>query len=103
MSKKISKAQTVVSKKQTKEPVKLIYIFLLISYGFVTVLTPNLMALDSNGPKFLTLSLLNLLSFIILFTSKDLKNNSAGYTSFLKNGIGIAYFVLILLSLLSFI
>lgn len=91
-----------VKKKLPHEPVKIAYLFLLISYGFVTVLTPNLFALDSNGPKFLSLALLNLATYLFLFTRKKAKHHPEGYYVFFRNGIGIAYIGLMVVSLLSF-
>ncbi len=63
---KTAQAQ-VIQKKLAEEPIKFSYIFFLIAYGFVTVLTPNWMTFDSNGPKFMTLSFLNVIVFFFLF------------------------------------
>lgn len=95
-------AAASATKKVPQVPVRISYLLLLISYGFVTVITPNLMTLDSNGPKFLALSLLNLATFLFLFTRKELKNRPEWYFSFFKSGMGIAYAGLMIISLLSF-
>ncbi|MFZ4414014.1 MAG: O-antigen ligase family protein [Bacteroidales bacterium] len=89
-------------KKKPQTPLNLLYLFLLLTYGFVTLLTPNFQSLDSNAPKFLTLALLNLISFISLFSSKELRSKPHWYFAFFKNGIGLAYTGLIIFSLLSF-
>jgi hypothetical protein len=39
------------AKIQKDSPLNFIYSIILLAYGYVTVLTPNLMAFDSNGPK----------------------------------------------------
>jgi putative inorganic carbon (hco3(-)) transporter len=100
-------AKTAVKKgmpnKITTEPLKLIHIVLLIAYGFVTVLTPNLNTLDSNGPKFLTMALLNLLTFAYLFSLKEKKAPPALFSSFFINAIGAVYTLLMVISLFSFI
>ena len=99
---KNSKAATASHKKKQQEPLKLVYLILLIGYGFVTVLTPNLKALDSNGPKFLSLAMFNLATFLILFTRKEFKFRPEWYFSFFKNGLGLVYCGLMIVSLLSF-
>ncbi|MCX6230005.1 MAG: O-antigen ligase family protein [Bacteroidetes bacterium] len=102
MSKQTYKAAPAKAKKQAKEQLKILPLLFLIAYGFVTVITPNLMALDSNGPKFLTLSLLNLVCFLYIFTNKEIKSKPEWYSVFFTNGIGIAYTGMIIISLLSF-
>lgn len=99
---KNSPAATASSKKKPQEPVKLVYLILLIGYGFVTVLTPELGTLDSNGPKFLSLAMFNLVTFIFLFTRKEIKFRPEWYFAFFKNGLGLLYCGLMVVSLLSF-
>ncbi len=103
MSKQNSGTTKTSVKKTPEIPVNLRYLLLLIAYGFVTVLTPNLKAFDSNGPKFLALALLNLATFVFLFTRKELKARPEWYYAFFKNGIGITYAGLMIVSLLSFL
>ncbi|MEI6694830.1 MAG: O-antigen ligase family protein [Bacteroidota bacterium] len=102
MAKQNPKSTKAALKKQPLAKMNIIYLFLLIAYGFVTVLTPNLLALDSNGPKFLTFALLNLVTFLYLFSRKEIKTRPEWYFSFFSNGIGIAYTGMIIISLLSF-
>lgn len=75
---------------------------LLIIYGFITVLTPNMLTFDSNGPKFMTLAMLNLLVFLLLFFVADGRENRKKIFGFLDNRVGLSYAILIVLSLLSF-
>ena len=102
MAKQKPKTTTAGLKKQPDSKVNIIYLILLIAYGFITVLTPNSKALDSNGPKFLALAVLNLVCFIYLFSRKDVKSHTGNYFAFFSNGIGIAYSGLMIISLLSF-
>ena len=97
-----NKAATVKSKRLPETPLKISYLIILIAYGYVTVVTPNLQALDSNGPKFMTLAFLNLLTFVFLFTKKEFRSRSEWYYSFFTSKIGIAYAGLMIVSLLSF-
>lgn len=75
---------------------------LLIAYGYVTVLTPNWLAFDSNAPKFYTFAILNLITAVLLFFIKDFREKSQILFGFFTNKIGIVYSVIILFSVLSF-
>jgi O-antigen ligase/tetratricopeptide (TPR) repeat protein len=103
MGKNKPRATQAASGKQLVEPIRIPVLVLLFAYGFVTVLTPRLMAFDSNAPKFFTFSLLNLFAFLYLFTRKDLITRPEWYYAFFRSGIGLAWLGLILLSLLSFV
>lgn len=74
--------------------------FILILYGYITVLTPGFRTFDSNSTKFLAIGLLNLLVVAYIFYNKKYHQSSF---LFFKNKIGISYSMLIFLSLLSFI
>lgn len=74
--------------------------FILILYGYITVLTPGFRTFDSNSTKFLAIALLNLLVIGYVFYNKKYHKSSF---LFFKNKIGISYSVLIFLSLLSFV
>lgn len=85
---------------KTKETPKIINSFVLIVYSFVTVFTPNMRTFDSNGPKFLTFGILNLLVFVgLYFGSKIYRKQFFGFFS---NKIGIAITVLLFFTLVSF-
>ncbi|MBS9768827.1 MAG: RICIN domain-containing protein [Flavobacteriaceae bacterium] len=81
---------------------KFITSLLLVAYGFVTVFTPNLQTLDSNGPKFLAFAILNVIAFFILYNIKEIRTNKKNLFGFFDNKIGVAYSLLMILSLLSF-
>lgn len=90
-------------KEVPKDPVKLIHVVLLILYGYLTVFTPNMNTYDSNGPKFLALALLNLVTFAFLFSRKEIKTRQGWYFGFFGNAMGLAYTLLMVVSLLSFV
>ncbi len=65
------------SNKVAKNYPNIISSILLLAYGFITVLTPNMRTFDSNGPRFFTLALLNLLVFgYFFFISSERKNRN---------------------------
>lgn len=90
------------AKIQKEAPLNLMYSLILIAFGYVTVLTPNMMAFDSNGPKFMTLAMLNLVVYIILFTRKEIREKNDFTLSFFKSWTGLFYVGLMVVSLLSF-
>lgn len=102
MGKYTSKSTKHDFRVQKDAPLNLVYSLILIAYGYVTVLTPNMMAFDSNGPKFMTLAFLNLVVFGYLFTRKDVRENSNFSLGFFKSWTGIFYTGLMIVSVLSF-
>jgi len=103
MAKQFNNSTGTKAKIQKDTPLNFIYSLILLAYGYVTVLTPNLMAFDSNGPKFMTIALLNLVVFAYLFTRKEIKQNSDLSLGFFKSWAGIFYTLLMVVSLLSFV
>lgn len=97
------KQKSVEIKKTNNSSMNLLTSILLIVYGFVTVLTPNWMAFDSNAPKFFTFAILNLIVCGLVFFIKDFRIKNTNLFGFFTNKIGIAYTVIIVFSLLSFI
>lgn len=75
---------------------------LLIAYGYVSVLTPNWQAYDSNAPKFMTFAALNLMVGGLIFLIKDFRDTNRKTFGFFSNKIGIAYSVMMFFALLSF-
>ena len=108
MKQKYPKSQVKAgTKKQiTSNPAKpklnLIYSLVLLGYAFITVLTPNLNTLDSNGPKFYTLAILNLVAYIIILIGNQMKPREDFHWSFFRTWIGFIYTLFLLVSLLSF-
>ncbi len=90
------------SNKVAKNYPDIISSILLLAYGFITVLTPNMRTFDSNGPRFFTLALLNLFVFgYFFFISSERKNRSQLF-GFFNSNVGFAYGIMILMALLSF-
>lgn len=98
---------TLKQTQQTKTPSKstnsIVFICLLIAYGLITIITPRMGAFDSNGPKFFTLSVLNIITFTYLFTRKNLQSESNWQFKFFNTKLGLVYSGLLIVSLLSFI
>ena len=103
MAKQFSNTNRNKAKIQNDSPLNFFYSLILLAYGYVTVLTPNLNTFDSNGPKFLSMALLNLVVFAYLFTRKEIRQNADRSLVFFKSGAGILYTLLMVVSLLSFI
>jgi len=89
--------------KQIKPKINLVYVSILLAYSFITVLTPNLNTLDSNGPKFYTLAILNLFAFGIILIDNQRKPKKDLYSSFFHTWIGLFYTLFLIISLLSFV
>ena len=102
MEKKSTKGNKYQAKIQKEAPLNFMYSIILLAYGYVTVLTPNLDTFDSNGPKFLSIALLNLVVFAYLFTRNEIKQNPSISLGFFKSVAGISYTLLMVVSLLSF-
>lgn len=75
---------------------------IIMAYALITVVTPNLYTFDSNGPKFLALAILNILTFLFLLTKKDMGNRKEVFFLFFRNWIGLVYLAMMLIALLSF-
>ncbi len=75
---------------------------LLLVYGFLTVFTPNMRTFDSNGPKFLTLALLNVLVFTYFFFVSSERKDRGQLFKFFRSNVGLAYALMMLMALLSF-
>jgi len=103
MKKKPIRQGTATGPKKISKGLDFAYAFLIAAYALIAVVTPNFYTFDSNGPKFLALALLNLLSFAYLLTRKELKDRDESFFLFFRNRIGLAYLLLLVLTLLSFI
>jgi len=78
------------------------FILIILAYIFSVTFTPNWMALDTNAPKFLTLSMVNFVAFIVLLNNRSIRNNPGSLLRFFTTNIGFAYSGFLILSLLSF-
>lgn len=75
---------------------------LITAYIFIPTFTPNLMAFDTNAPKFLALALVNLIAFITLMFHVKTKQNPGYYRIFFNTWVGLVYTGFLIASLLSF-
>ena len=82
--------------------IKWLATFLLIAYGYVTVITPNWMAFDSNATKFYTFAILNLVVVALVFFIKEFRERTQVLFGFFTNKMGIAYSLIMVMALLSF-
>lgn len=99
-NKKTSTAAVAAQPQNTS--VKWLATFLLIAYGYVTVITPNWMAFDSNATKFYTFAILNLVVVALVFFIKEFRERTQVLFGFFTNKMGIAYSLIMVMALLSF-
>ena len=95
-------AKTTVTTNSDNSALNLLTSLLLIAYGYVTVITPNWMAFDSNASKFYTFAILNLVVVAMVFLIKDFRERTQVLFGFFNNKIGIAYSIIMVFALLSF-
>ena len=102
MKKQASKPANIRNKKVFAPTLRISYIVLLLAYTLIPVVLPNLEAIDSNGLKFLSLSIINLLCFIFLIMSNEQTNEPGPIQFFFRTRIGFAYTLFMAVILLSF-
>ena len=95
-------AKTTIATNSDNSALNLLTSVLLIAYGYVTVITPNWMAFDSNASKFYTFAILNLVVVAMVFLIKDFRERTQVLFGFFNNKIGIAYSIIMVFALLSF-
>lgn len=99
MNKHVPKTTQV---KKVKSDLKTLYYLILLGYILIPVLTPNFNTLDSRGTKFLSIAILNLVSFAILLKDPDYTKHHEIRSDFFRSFVGIAYTLFLGISLLSF-
>jgi O-antigen ligase/tetratricopeptide (TPR) repeat protein len=87
----------IKNKIKKEAPTNLFASVILILYVVVAVFTPQMGAFDSNGPKFLSLAVLNLLVFLLLLSRKEFSRQHGQKWNFLKTNGGkvIALFLIV--------
>lgn len=90
------------SRNRPTNPISIPATILLLVYIFIPTFTPNLMTLDTNTSKFLSLAIINLLAFLYLFTNKEIRQHPGYLRAFFHTGTGLAYAGFLITSLLSF-
>ena len=105
MGNRLKKRKKLKNKVQQKSqrPRSLIDIIILFAYVYIVVIVPNLKAYDANGPKFLALSVLNFLVWVYLIYKRNNYFSEYPFLQFFKTKIGLAYTLLLAVSLLSFV
>ena len=101
---KIPDKQKKPVKKVSKnvQATSLIITIIVALYAIVPVFTPNFYTLDSNGPKFLALAILNFFSLCVIFFYKKINPGTKDPVNFIKHPVGIMISLLLLISLISF-
>jgi len=102
MKKQSAKANPHQSAANTLSPIQAPALLLLLAYLLVTVLTPRFGTYDSNAPKFLALSLLNILGFLYLLLSVKSNGAPGSGLGFFQSWIGRSYTFLMIIILISF-
>ena len=78
-------AKTTIATNSDNSALNLLTSLLLIAYGYVTVITPNWMAFDSNASKFYTFAILNLVIVAMVFLIKDFRERTQVLFGFFNN------------------
>jgi O-antigen ligase len=100
--KKAPQTKSLPQNKQVKSEPNTAFTILLYAYLLIPLFTPNFYTLDSNGPKFLAIALLNMIALFVLFTVRGSKPSLETRSGFFRNYIGLAYTAFLIISLLSF-
>ncbi|MDP2424617.1 MAG: O-antigen ligase family protein [Bacteroidales bacterium] len=88
--------------KLSARPINISFGLIILAYIFIPTFAPNLMTLDTNAPKFLSLALVNLLAFSYIFLRSQISHKSSYLAAFFKTKTGWAYTGLLIIFLLSF-
>ncbi len=75
---------------------------IVLGYIVVVTFTPNWMALDTNATKFMTLSMLNLVSFLYLLSNRGIRQEPGMLLKFFSTNVGLVYTGFLVVTLLSF-
>tara|TARA_R110001583_G_scaffold12326_2_gene54826 strand:- start:2399 stop:4942 length:2544 start_codon:yes stop_codon:yes gene_type:complete len=97
----VSKIQNRKDNTSNSNPLNLIHLAILVLYGLIAVITPNIKSFDSNGPKFLSFAILNVIVWIYL-CYKERKDFSI-FKNIFKSKIGLSYSLLLILTAFSFL
>jgi putative inorganic carbon (HCO3(-)) transporter len=81
----------------------IVFGLVILAYILIPTFTPNLMAFDTNAPKFLAMAIVNLLAFITLFTNEQIRQQPGSLGFFFKTGVGLVYLGFLAASLLSLV
>ena len=91
-----------VPQKPLIEPSQIPPALIVLAYIFIVTFTPNWMALDTNSTKFMTLSMLNLVSFLYLLFNQSIRQEPGTLLKFFNTNVGMVYTGFLIVTLLSF-
>jgi tetratricopeptide (TPR) repeat protein len=89
--------------KSSFDYIHILYGLMIIAYILIPTFTPNLMALDTNAPKFLTTAILNFVVFIVLISFKRERVDVVFHGNFFRTNVGLVYASFLFIVLLSFV
>jgi putative inorganic carbon (HCO3(-)) transporter len=84
------------------DPKQIFYGLALMAYILIPTFTPNLLALDTNTPKFFATALLNLLVFGVIVSIEDRRQLSGFVGRLFSTNVGMVYALFMVAVLLSF-
>ena len=87
---------------QMKSQLKPAYYLLLMAYLILPTFLPGFNTLDTNGPKFLVIAILNLVALMVFLGDPGFRSRPELHSGFFKNFIGLTYSLFLIISLLSF-
>ena len=100
--KQASKAPIKKIPPKRDRPINIVFGLVILAFLLIPTFTPNLMAFDTNAPKFVAMALVNLAAFIVLLTDKQIRQQPASLGLFFKTWVGLVYAGFLAASLLSF-
>jgi putative inorganic carbon (HCO3(-)) transporter len=101
--KQASKAPVRKIHPKRNNPLDIVQGVVILVYILIPTFTPNLLAFDTNAPKFLAMAIVNLLAFITLLTNKQIRQQPGSMGFFFKTGVGLVYLGFLAASLLSLV
>jgi putative inorganic carbon (hco3(-)) transporter len=92
----------ILSVRKEENKLNVSYYIILLGYALIPVFIPNFNTLDSNGVKFLSIAILNVISFTVFICESRYKQTVKSQSQFFRNYISLAYSLFLVISLLSF-
>src|SRR5512138_2075625 len=74
---------------------------IVLVYSVIMIITPDMQAFDSNGPKFLVLAILNLAAYSYLLTRRDFRTQEDEPSRFFLHPSGFSYLIFLVLCMFS--
>jgi len=96
------KQNTSEKKISDSKPVPIIFLLIPLTYVLAVTFTPNMMALDTNAPKFLALAIVNLFAFILILGNKHIRKSESAFKGLMSTNLAIVYAGFLIVAVLSF-